>query len=97
MPKFQKYYQEMIDQNWPLFKTFTDLHDAYALKPEQLQDQFNQEGAKIMELIRQWERKLCKDQERGQFGKFSAGLSDKFWELVRKDYPKIDFIGVKIK
>lgn len=96
MPKFQKFYQEMIDQNWPVFKAFTDLHDAYSLNPTQFQGQYNLSGPKVLEIIREWERKLCKHQERGQFGKFSSGLSDKFWELVRKDYPKIDFIGVKI-
>lgn len=84
----------MIDENTELFNSFMDLHDKYQKNPEMYQVQYNAVGAKVVSVIRDWERKLCRESERGQFGKFSAGLADKFWTLVRSDFPKIDFVGV---
>ena len=85
----------MIDENSLLFNDFMDLHDKYLKDPENWQVKYNMVGEKVIEMIRNWERKLCRDSERGQFGKFSANLADKFWNLVRTDFPKIDFVGVK--
>jgi hypothetical protein len=94
MTKHEQYYQEMIDNHSELFFQFQDLHDQYVLQPEKLQKEFNEVGVKVMDVIREWERKLCQHSERGKFGKYSDKLADKFWNLVRKDYPKIDFVGV---
>lgn len=95
MTKYQQYYQDMVDNNWKLFTSFKNLHDRYLIEPETCHKEFNIEGEKILSVIREWERRLCKQTEKGQYSKFSSGLADKFWELVRSDYPKIDFIGVK--
>jgi hypothetical protein len=96
MQRFAEYYQKMVDENSDIFKKFFDVHDRYVLNPNQNQDEFNSVGHEIVEIIREYERKLCSNSERGQFGKFSAKLSERFWAEVRKDYPKIDFVGVKI-
>ncbi|MFH0863838.1 MAG: hypothetical protein V1858_01985 [Candidatus Gottesmanbacteria bacterium] len=95
MPKHQEYYQRMIDQNMDIFARFQDIHDNYVLEPKKWQANYNEIGDQVINIIRDWERKLCRDSERGQFSKFSANLAEKFWELVRKDFPKIDFVGVK--
>lgn len=95
MTKHEIYYQKMIDENSQTFNDFMELHDKYALDSVQYQAQYNIMGEKIVTIIRDWERRLCRESERGQYGKFSAGLADKFWVLVRKDFPKIDFVGVK--
>jgi hypothetical protein len=95
MALYQQYYQEMIDQNKKLFADFQDIHDQYVLEPAKNQDKFNVIGAQVVEVIRDYERKLCGHSEKGQFGKFSQNLSDKFWALVRADFRKIDFVGVK--
>jgi hypothetical protein len=95
MTKHEEYYQHMVDENLDLFGDFQDIHDKYAKNPQIWQTKFNLVGEKVVEVIRDWERRLCRESERGQFGKFSASLADKFWTLVRKDYPKIDFVGVK--
>ena len=95
MTKYQIYYQQMIDQNSDLFNEFMDLHDKYSKDSKAWQVKYNAVGEKIVEVIRDWERKLCRESERGQFGKFSANLAEKFWTLVRNDFPKIDFVGVK--
>lgn len=95
MTKHEKYYMEMIEQNRDLFNQFMDIHDKYVKDQFSWQVKFNIIGEKVVEIIREWERKLCRNTERGQYGVFSANLADKFWNLVRKDFPKIDFVGVK--
>ena len=85
----------MIDENSRLFNSFMDLHDKYSKNNKKWQGEYNLVGEKVVAIIRDYERKLCRESERGQFGKFSAGLADKFWTLVRADFPKIDFVGVK--
>ena len=94
MSKHQQYYQQMIDENSKEFKQFMDLHDNYVRDPKVHQSEYNLIGEKIISIIRDWERRLCSQSERGQYGKFSAGLADKFWALVRADFSKIDFVGV---
>lgn len=87
----------MLVTHADVFGKFKALHDRYVADPEKYQDEFNSEGAKILEIIRIWEKKLCGKTESGQYAKFSSGLSDKFWSLVRNDFPKIDFVGAKVK
>ena len=94
MSKYQEYYQRMVDENLDLFGKFQDLHDNYVLHPKQFQKEYNEIGNQVVEIIRERERKLCRESEKGQFGKFSSHLADKFWELVRRDFPRIDFVGV---
>ena len=94
MTKHEKYYQEMIDANSDLFFEFQEIHDKYLLDYGMWQAKYNEIGAKVVEVVRIWEKKLCQHSEKGTFGKFSGKLSDKFWDLVRKDYSKIDFVGV---
>lgn len=93
MSKHQQYYQAMIDQNLSLFSQFQDIHDKYVLDSKKWQTEYNEVGSRVVEIVREWERKLCSESEKGKFGKFSNNLADKFWELVRQDYPRIDFVG----
>ncbi len=85
----------MSDKHQDLFTEFKDLHDKYAANPKAYQKLFNRQGAQVVDVIRQYERKLCGHSERGQYGKFSANLSDKFWSVIRTVFPKIDFVGVE--
>jgi hypothetical protein len=96
MKQYQETYQLMIDQNKELFDKFFKIHDQYALNPEANQKEFNTIGRQVQDVIRDYERKLCKTTESGQYSKFSTNLSEKFWGLVRADFPKIDFIGVSL-
>ena len=95
MTKHELYYQRMIDENKEIFSQFIDLHDKYSRDSNQWLVKYNLVGEKIVTIIREWENKLCRESERGQYGKYSANLADKFWTLVRSDFPKIDFVGVK--
>jgi len=84
----------MIDQNSDLFTGFYAIHDKYVLDPKANQEEFNTIGRQVQDVVHDYERRLCGKTESGVYSKFSGGLSEKFWGLLRKDFPKIDFIGV---
>lgn len=84
----------MIEQNRDLFLDFKEVHDQF-VSDEGYKDEFNEKGAKVVEIIREYEKKLTSQQDRGQYSKFSSGLSDKFWDQIRTFLPRIDFVGVK--
>jgi len=84
----------MIDENKEIFDQFFKIHDLYTLDPKAHQKEFNDTGRQIQEIIHLYERRLCGKTEGGMYSKFSGNLSEKFWSLIRQDFPKIDFIGV---
>lgn len=96
MVKYKEYVQKMLDENRKLFDEFKVLHDKYALSSNGLQGEFNEKGEKILELVREYENRLCTNTERGMYNKFSAGLAQKFQDEVRKLFPMIDHIGLKV-
>lgn len=93
--KYKEYYKEMVEKNRELFDFFKEVHDAYIEDEESYRAQFNAVGAQIVELARDFERRLCSHSEGGQYGKYAASLADKFWDEIRKTYPRIDFVGTK--
>jgi len=95
MTKSQQYFQDMMEYNKDVFAEFKKIHDDYAKIPEKFQEEFNQQGEHILRIIRKYENLLCSSSENSGFGKYSSNLADTFWELIRKTFPKIDFIGVK--
>jgi len=96
MSKYVKYYQEMIDENRELFNDFMDIHDKYAKDKKSHQDEFNKIGRKVMDVVRDRENRLCSGMSRS-YAQFSHRLADKFSDIIKKDFPLIDFIGVKIE
>lgn len=97
MTKHDQLFHEMWEKHKEIFAKFKRVHDQYMNDPITWENQFNIEGKDIVEIIRMWERRLCSHSERGQYGKYSARLAEKFWERVRREFPKIDFVGVKIQ
>ena len=86
----------MIDENKSLFAKFFTVHELYTKDPIAHQTEFNTIGRQIQDVIHDYERRLCGKTEGGQFSKFSQNLSEKFWDIIRKDFPKIDYIGVSM-
>ena len=86
----------MIKKNRELFIRFKIIHDKYANDKKTWEIQFNEEGIKVLEIIHEYENILCGHSEQGQYSKFSSNLAEKFWAEVRKNYSKIDFVGVKV-
>lgn len=96
MRQYQLIYQTMIDENKKVFDDFFKLHQRYVANPQATQVEFNTLGRTIQDIIHDYERKLCGKTEGGMYSKFSQNLSEKFWEIIRKDFPKIDYIGVTV-
>lgn len=97
MTKTKKQVLEMIEAHKDLFTEFREIHDKYAVNPEELQEKFNEVGKKIVPLVQRWENNLCSKSESTKYGKFSSGLADKFWTEVRTHFPKIDYVGLQKK
>jgi len=95
--KYKDYFDRMIANNKESFNKFNILYNDYIKKQDDLQEKFNEEGKKILEIIREWEGKLCSQTEKAGFGNYSTNLSEKFMSEVRKTYPLIDYIGVITK
>lgn len=96
MTKYKEYVQRMIENNKELFDSFKTIHDKYALNEEVWQDEFNKEGEKILTVVREWENKLCSQSEKAGYSKFTTNLSEKFHAEIKKSFPMLDYIGIKI-
>lgn len=97
MVKYKEYVQKMLSENKEIFAVFKQLHDEYALNQDDLQERFNAEGKKVIEIVREYENRLCSNTERGMYNQFSAGLAQKFQDEVRRHFPMIDYIGLKVE
>lgn len=93
--KYRQLFLEMVENNRDLFLDFKEIHDKYMEDENAYRVEFNEKGAKVVEIVRDYERRLTSQQDRGQYSKFSSGLADKFWDQVRGFLPKIDFVGTK--
>src|SRR4030065_2110136 len=97
MQKFKAYVQKMLDFEKDAFNKFRVVHDDYALNPDKFQDEFNLEGEKILTIVRTWENKLCMQSEKAGYGTYTSNLAEKFQEEVRKHFPEIVNIGLKVE
>jgi len=96
-PKFKQYFEQMFADNKELFLHFKIIHDDYAKNRSKYQADFDREGKLVMDILKEWESRLCGHMEKGANATFSSKLADKFWAEVKKYYPYIDLVGVKIK
>ncbi|HET9946805.1 MAG TPA: MbeD/MobD family mobilization/exclusion protein [Patescibacteria group bacterium] len=94
MTKYQQTFQDMLDYHTDLFSAFEKMHSLYEKDSKKWQKEFNDLGEEVLGVIRKYENILCNTSESGKYGKFSSNLSDKFWEVIRAKFPKIDFIGI---
>lgn len=95
--KYKLFYQLMMDQNKQAFVDFKKIHDGFQKNAAEWEEKFHTEGRDILDIIRDWERRLCSGMERGQYAGYSSKLSEKFWEEVKKYLPLIDEVGVRVK
>ncbi len=95
MTKFKQTYQEMVDKNQTLFTEFMTVHEGFLSDRKKWSSQFHEQGARVVAIIREYEQKLCASMERGNFAAFSNKVSEKFWNEVKKDYSRIEMVGVK--
>ncbi|HSX19271.1 MAG TPA: hypothetical protein VLE91_04020 [Candidatus Saccharimonadales bacterium] len=93
--KYREYFDMMLKDNKELFENFKDIHDHYTMEPQKYQKVFNQYGQEILDIVQEYENRLCSKSEGGGYGRFSTGLSDKFRAEVKKYLPKINSIGLQ--
>lgn len=95
MTKYKQYFQEMSDQNEELFKSFDRVHAGYLTDRKAWSAKFHSVGQQVVDIIREWEQRLCSGMERGANGVYSMKLADKFWSEVKKRYSHIELVGVR--
>ncbi len=89
-PKYKKQYEEMLDYNKEVFEELNKTYLLYKESPKKYKDAFAEIQKKAFRIVRKNEDNLCSKSEATHFSVYSTGLSDKFWELVRSNYPEID-------
>ena len=95
--KSSEYYQMMVTQNKALFDQFLQIHDRFKSEPVAVETEFHQVGQQVVDIVRDFDRRLCSAMGRGVYSTYSQKLSEKFWSLVRKDFDQIDLVGVRVK
>ncbi len=95
MTKYQQYFQDMVSQHQTLFDAFQEVHDGYKTDRKQWSQRFHTEGQVLVDIIRDWEQRLCAGMEKGQNAKFSSKVAEKFWAEVKKRYSHIELVGVR--
>jgi hypothetical protein len=93
--KYKQFFEEMVSQHQELFDKFATLQDKFSKDREGVIEEFNNVGKEVLAILRDGERRLCRQTESGGYSKYSGSLADKFWQLVREKYPKIDLVGMK--
>ena len=94
MTKCEEYYQLMLKQNTDLFDQFRVVHSKYEKDPNKYQDEFNQVGYDVQDVVGRFENMLCSNTEGSGKGKFSAALAEKFQAEIKKEFPKYNSIGM---
>ena len=87
----------MLDENKELFDSFTRLHFEYSMDQDNMQEKFNEEGEKVLDIIRDYENRLCSNTERGMYNRYSAGLAEKFQAIIKSHFPLIDHVGLIVE
>lgn len=94
--KYKQYFEQMMEENQEVFERFKPVHEQYKLNREANQAKFNDIGKEVVELVRDWERRLCTVMGRSKYSQYAQKVSEKFWDLVRAEFDQIDMVGVKI-
>lgn len=93
--KYKQYYQQMKAQNQELWAEFAQVHQNFEADQAAHEAEFHQVGQKVVEVLRDWDRRLCSAMGRGAFSKYSQQLSEKFWGEAQKDFSLIYSVGVR--
>ncbi len=94
-PKYKKFYELMTAENQKLFDEFQPIHDGFVENNDQWAEQFHRVGRDVMDVMRDWERRLCSGMERGTNAVYSHQVSDKFWQEIKKRFSHIEMVGLK--
>src|SRR4030042_272000 len=97
--KYKKLFEQAWEGHKELFQKFFILNGDYAdsQKRLQLEDEFQEVGKTVKDILIQCENELCRHMEKSEHRKYSTTLADKFWDEVRKYFKYIDQVGVVTK
>lgn len=93
-PQYKSIYSQMIKENSEDFMKFTRLYEKREENFEKYKAEFNQIGEEIQSIIKKYESILCGRTEGAGFGMYSSKLAEKFWTLIRAEFPYIDDVGL---
>jgi len=94
--KYKEYVDKMLAHNRELFDSFRKVHDRYILDPDNLQEELNEIGKKVMSVVNEYEDKLCSQSEKGGYGQYAGKLAEKFRTELRKDFSHINHVGIRV-
>ena len=97
MTKYKKYYEKMVSENKEIFDKFTRAHFEYSIDQNKNQEKFNGAGEEILNIIHEWEDRLCKHSENAGFGSYTTNLAEKFQAEIKSHFPLIDHVGIVVK
>ena len=95
--KYKQYFSRMQEQNKEVFADFFRVHQLFELEGKKHEAEFHKVGQIAVDIVRDWDRRLCSAMGRGAFSNYSQKLSEKFWDEARKIYPLLDKVGVKVR
>lgn len=93
--KYLRFYELMTERHAELFDKFQKIHDQYTLDTQKWEGEFHAVGRDVLDVVRDWERRLCAGMERGTNAVYSQGLSEKFWGEVKKRFALIEEVGLR--
>ena len=96
MTKFTEIYKKMWDDHREQLEGFRETHDLFQQDRAKYSQEFNEKGKPVMDILREYEDRLCSGMERGMYGKYSDKVAEKFWQRVKKDFPLIELVGVEV-
>ena len=96
MTKYKEYYDKMVEENKELFGKFTKSHFEYSIDQNKNQEEFNEIGAKVLDVMHEWENRLCKTSEGAGYSNYTSGLAEKFQGEIRSHFPLIDHVGIVV-
>lgn len=95
-PKFREYFQKAFEDNREQFQLFMLTCQDYMSDRQKYSEEFNRQGKPVKHILDEAEARLCGRMERGKNAVYSANLSEKYWDEVRKYFPCIDEVGIKV-
>ena len=96
MSKYKEYFNKMFELHREQFTQFMLVCQDYMSDREAHSEEFHRQGKEVKAIITEWEARLCGRMERGKNSVYSAKIAEKFWDEVRKYFPCIDEVGVKV-
>ena len=94
--RYRSLYKQMNAENAELIAEFKEIHDKYDQDNNKYRDEFNAVGEKFSALADKYIDDLCRTSE-GMYSANATKLPNLFKDLIRKDFPNYDDIGVTVE